>query len=489
MITFTRGDMFDRSADIRVNTVNCVGVMGAGVALAFKTRYPEMFRAYKRACDRGELAPGTLNVWRTFTEWIVNFPTKRHWREKSRYEDIEAGLKALREYLHDKGAVKVTLPALGCGHGGLDWARVSKMIGAHLDGIQAEVLVFEPADSVSAGDQAAALESPAPLSSAVEMPAGSPHFPGNLSGSGVDVVYLVGDAALFSRPWLFLATADKPDAREVETSNELVRAIARPGVVFLFRFGGPAKQLAALALASGADVLLWGVEGIDNLRPVPAFNESVEAGRLAYFSIAERRARWYSNQSHRVQALSLRAARATLVTDPAPEWLVPRLNDDHADVFCVRYSEADPALVESLRARGCMFVGRTSSTRKPNVDLVLAALRSSSADEMRVPAHVPSPTRLSVVPGGTPDLPWQVRATGAERASSLHRTQAEAIARAREMLALYGAGDLTIHGPDGRVRDPDAASPAPAMRSSDGRVRDVDRASPSKAPSSAKHRR
>jgi O-acetyl-ADP-ribose deacetylase (regulator of RNase III) len=148
MLHFTSGDMFDLAVDIRVNTVNCVGVMGAGVALVFKTRFPAMFRAYKEACDAGEVKPGSLQVWRTSTEWILNFPTKRHWRDGSRYDDIEAGLKALRTYLGILGRdVRVALPALGCGHGGLDWSRVSKLIEHHLATTTAEIFVFEPADS------------------------------------------------------------------------------------------------------------------------------------------------------------------------------------------------------------------------------------------------------------------------------------------------------------------------------------------------------
>jgi len=148
MLHFTSGNMFDLDVDIRVNTVNCVGVMGAGVALAFKTRFPAMFNAYKTACNAGEVRPGSLHIWRTHTEWILNFPTKRHWRDNSKYEDIEDGLKDLRTYLDSLGRpVRVALPALGCGHGGLDWSLVSKLIERHLATTAAEIFVFEPADS------------------------------------------------------------------------------------------------------------------------------------------------------------------------------------------------------------------------------------------------------------------------------------------------------------------------------------------------------
>ncbi len=166
MLSFTKGNMFATPADIRVNTVNCVGVMGAGVALAFKQRFPKMFREYKRQCELGLVRPGELHIWKSLGgDWIINFPTKRHWREKSRYEDIESGLVALREYLAKQGHVRVTLPALGSGHGGLDWTRVSTMIRKHLEGLEAEILVFDPADSRAIDGVGTAASSAAGISS------------------------------------------------------------------------------------------------------------------------------------------------------------------------------------------------------------------------------------------------------------------------------------------------------------------------------------
>lgn len=161
MLHFISGDMFETPASIRVNTVNCVGVMGIGVALAFKKRYPEMYIAYLKACNACWIQPGKLHFWSAqapgetaSAETIINFPTKRHWRDKSRYQDIAAGLTALREHLQTCGAVRVTIPALGCGHGGLEWARVSEMIREELKDIDAEIYVFEPGDSIAAGERA-----------------------------------------------------------------------------------------------------------------------------------------------------------------------------------------------------------------------------------------------------------------------------------------------------------------------------------------------
>lgn len=146
MIHVVNGDLFDVPADIRVNAVNCVGVMGAGIALTFKQRYPEMFRAYQKACETRELDIGRLHVWKAHSAWIINFPTKRHWRNQSTYTDIAKGLVALHDYLAKQGDVLVTIPALGCGKGGLTWESVSEMIKRALQDLHAEIMLFEPND-------------------------------------------------------------------------------------------------------------------------------------------------------------------------------------------------------------------------------------------------------------------------------------------------------------------------------------------------------
>ncbi len=151
MLKFTTGNIFSIPAHVRINTVNCVGVMGIGIALQFKERYPKMFKAYKKECKNKNIQPGKPYVWSYYHlchEYIIiNFPTKDHWRNPSKYEYIESGLVWLRKYLKDRGEVKVTLPALGCGHGGLDWTKVKLLIMKYLKGLDANIYVFEPSDS------------------------------------------------------------------------------------------------------------------------------------------------------------------------------------------------------------------------------------------------------------------------------------------------------------------------------------------------------
>lgn len=149
MITITEGNLLKADAEALVNTVNCVGHMGKGIALQFKKAFPENYEAYRKACAADEVQPGSMFIYATGTmfkpRYIINFPTKRHWRGKSRYEDIEMGLKALVEDIQRLGIQSVAVPPLGCGLGGLDWQRVRKMIeSAFSDVPNIEVHLFAP---------------------------------------------------------------------------------------------------------------------------------------------------------------------------------------------------------------------------------------------------------------------------------------------------------------------------------------------------------
>ncbi|GIX28749.1 MAG: hypothetical protein KatS3mg123_2630 [Burkholderiales bacterium] len=117
MIEYAKGDILKAEADALVNSVNCVGVMGRGIALQFKGAFPENFQAYKKACKRGEVQPGRMFVFETGRltppRFIINFPTKRHWRGKSRMEDIEAGLAALKQEIQARNIRSIAIPPLG----------------------------------------------------------------------------------------------------------------------------------------------------------------------------------------------------------------------------------------------------------------------------------------------------------------------------------------------------------------------------------------
>jgi O-acetyl-ADP-ribose deacetylase (regulator of RNase III) len=149
MIEYKSGDILSEDAEALVNTVNCVGVMGRGIALQFKKAYPQNFKAYAAACKNEEVQPGQMFVFDTGQlanpRYIINFPTKRHWRGKSRMEDIESGLADLVATLRQYDIRSLAIPPLGSGLGGLDWPEVKARIEEHLSSLDdVQVLVYEP---------------------------------------------------------------------------------------------------------------------------------------------------------------------------------------------------------------------------------------------------------------------------------------------------------------------------------------------------------
>lgn len=160
MISERHGNLLAQPADAIVNTVNTVGVMGKGIALQFKRAFPENYKAYKRACARGEVQLGRMFVWDagelagTKPRYIINFPTKGHWRARSQLSDIEAGLRDLVQVVDELGVESIALPPLGCGHGGLDWTVVRPLIVQAFQKLpRLEVILFPPEGAPSAEAQ------------------------------------------------------------------------------------------------------------------------------------------------------------------------------------------------------------------------------------------------------------------------------------------------------------------------------------------------
>ncbi|MCG3127352.1 MAG: hypothetical protein CHACPFDD_02211 [Phycisphaerae bacterium] len=159
MIELRQGDILKAKADALVNTVNCVGVMGRGIALQFSKAFPEVFKAYEAACKRGEVQLGKVLSYdlNRFEQphYVINVPTKQHWRGKSRMEYVEAGLAALVEEVRRLGVKSVAVPPLGCGLGGLDWSEVRPRIEKAFAALpEVQVLLFEPKGAPSAEEMA-----------------------------------------------------------------------------------------------------------------------------------------------------------------------------------------------------------------------------------------------------------------------------------------------------------------------------------------------
>ena len=145
MITFKKGDLFVSGAATIVNAVNCVGVMGGGIAAEFRKRYPDMYQDYRKVCDNRDLYPGDLHIWfENDFPTIVNFPTKDEVVKDSKIEYIELGLPNLAELIEEYKIPSIAIPALGSGLGGLDWKDVKPLIMAALQDLDCEVMLYEP---------------------------------------------------------------------------------------------------------------------------------------------------------------------------------------------------------------------------------------------------------------------------------------------------------------------------------------------------------
>lgn len=142
------GDMFEAPAQTLVNTVNCVGVMGKGVALEFKKRFPAMYEDYVERCERGEVKLGRPYLYRNpEPPHVLNFPTKGHWRSVARLKDIVAGLEYLEAHYREWGITSLAVPPLGCGQGALDWHTVGPTLYERLSRLDIPVALYAPFDT------------------------------------------------------------------------------------------------------------------------------------------------------------------------------------------------------------------------------------------------------------------------------------------------------------------------------------------------------
>lgn len=144
MIQYIQGNLFTSNAKVIVNAVNTVGVMGKGIAYGFKRYYPEMFEEYKSLCDNGKFSIGDLFLYKTSNKWILNFPTKKHWRGKSTLEYIELGLIKLVKDAIKLQITDIAMPKLGCGNGGLEWeSEVKPLVEKYLKKAPMNVSIYD----------------------------------------------------------------------------------------------------------------------------------------------------------------------------------------------------------------------------------------------------------------------------------------------------------------------------------------------------------
>lgn len=147
-LKYVEGDILDAKTQVVVNTVNCKGVMGKGLALQFKKKHPQMYDDYRLKCEKGEITIGHLDLYKGIPRyWILNFPTKKHWRNKSKLEYIEKGLQEFKEKYEEWGITSIAFPRLGCQQGGLNWDDVKPVIEKYLKDLpklQVEIFSYKP---------------------------------------------------------------------------------------------------------------------------------------------------------------------------------------------------------------------------------------------------------------------------------------------------------------------------------------------------------
>lgn len=363
MIIFTKGDMFETPADIRVNTVNCVGVMGAGVALAFKTKYPAMFKEYKRECKAGNLKPGKLFIWKNlFGETVVNFPTKRHWNEPSRYEDIESGLTALHKFLSKEGNVKVTLPALGCGHGGLNWDNISKSIVKYLGNLEATIYVFEPSDSHNLNNcfrdkEIKEAEIALKEQGASILKQGDDNFPSSLKGTNLSNIYLKGNLSLLNSPIIAILSSLKPTDHEVNIALKYVERLAKPEISFMIGYDPSiSRPIIKSALELGSNVIISFPEGLLNFKVRKDLENVWDEKRTCVVSFEKPNEKWRPTSISKAREFILNLSSCIIITDEKPRWLLNSKNDlkVKTPIFYIKYEEIDKVrsnFFDSISAR------------------------------------------------------------------------------------------------------------------------------------------
>lgn len=377
MIKIQKGDMFESQYDIRVNTVNCVGVMGAGVALAFKRRYPDMYLAYKEACEKDEIRPGELYVWRQpNNDWIVNFPTKRNWRAKSRYADIASGLLALRQYLAELGGVKVALPALGCGHGGLDWSLVLPMIIKELDDLDAEIHVFEPDNSRTLGHQSSNNNIDHSLLELGDYG----FFPAELKQDEkrpANLFFIMGDWNPFSYRWISLFPSKELHHREIEAlqsiATQLRSASDSTAVVLLYKVR-TSLEVAEIFSKKGINVVLILPFGpLSNLKLIRDI-EKTDPKRISVISFAEPKQKWNNLLGISANKFIFENSSGALLSDPSSEVISEtNLKKWRYNPFVfVRYREHSPEALSYLSEFGLRPIGRRHDTGELNLAPLLS---------------------------------------------------------------------------------------------------------------------
>lgn len=278
MLIYRRTSLLESSAQTLVNTVNCVGVMGKGLAEAFKQREPRMFAAYKRICDQHQLEPGKLWLWRGSTNWVLNFPTKVHWRNPSKLEWIEAGLEKFVAAYESQGITEISFPKLGCGNGGLEWDEVRSVMERYLGKLPIKVYIHDYTKDIGLPEHLEAIADAVRRTGTI-----APSFEGLLQ-SLHQIVDIGGDQLVeLDSNAPFRATMTGPDALEIEAagSHWQFGEEALRGVWLELQSGVVTRDLAAWTARDAGRHMVSLLSLIPGIRPIEIQRRGADMPELA----------------------------------------------------------------------------------------------------------------------------------------------------------------------------------------------------------------
>jgi O-acetyl-ADP-ribose deacetylase (regulator of RNase III) len=377
MIKFVGGDFFDYHADIRINTVNCVGVMGAGVALQFKDKYPKMYDEYVKACNSESIKIGHPQVWQDNSAFsndrtiIINFPTKNHWKNPSKYEYIEEGLEWLKGFLKDKPGLTITVPALGCGHGGLDWAIVKGMISTYLQDIPMTILVFEPESSNKNLEINANIDKELKEKGIIKL-TNDTISTDKLKRKIPNLIYLEGnEEILFYKKIVSIIVDSKAIDKEKNAVLECVDELPQ-NLVYMMGFGSSFESdiLKKLLLRKLQVIIVlpYGILEIKKRKDlIPLWDKNL----ITLISLSKPKQTWKSYESINALKFRFSASDAILIANFDFESLMSyenELRESKKSIFFINYWKENISFFKNISAKQ---IGRDKDTLKPNLKPIL----------------------------------------------------------------------------------------------------------------------
>lgn len=374
MINFVTGNFFDYKADIRINTVNCVGVMGAGVALQFKNKYPDMYKEYSKACFEGLVQIGKPHVWSNNSFFndeeniiIINFPTKLHWKNPSEYEYVEKGLEWLSNFLLGHTGKTITVPALGCGHGGLDWSIVKNMIIKSLSKIDINILVFEP-ESSTLKENPLETELKIKEKNIDKLSPASEFYPLALKGISSSEVYIKGDINIFNQKILSIFVNSKIEEKEKKVIFECLEDKELLKFRILLGFNNSFEiDIVKILLGKKIPIIIALPYGILNLKIRRDLLELWDDDLITIISIAKPDTKWSVGESVRMLKFRFKISTILLFTYydlKSIENYENEITECKNYKFYINYWNDSKEFYNKINAKK---IGRSKETNKPNL--------------------------------------------------------------------------------------------------------------------------